>query len=297
MTKKPAARVPVQVPALRPGAPGRPGPRAAAPAIPSQNIRPDDALLAAYQKLESFGLVWKSRQLVINAGMVGNGFELFTMTGRAALDVYVRVPKPKPDTEPPWRGRLQVYAVGGEVEVLVAEALVQFPFEEGRFLRLRDKYAPRWRVRFKLDSVPPDIALPFAAEFLAVAFGESNTLPPVYVPFSYPVMFQQQLVCPGACGLSSINILQDVTASIPNYVGLYDTDPSVPVFNDSTLRQRWLIQPGQHIHWQGLATMPYRQALWCVAMKTIVHDPGESATVCWGQLDRTAELEVTAGTP
>lgn len=257
---------------------------------------PDDALLTAYQKLQTFGLVWKSRELVIGPGMLGSGIELFTLTGRAALDVYIRLPRPKPATEPPWRGRLQVYAVGGEVEVLVAEGLVQFPFEEGRFLRLRDKYAPRWRVRFRLDSIPPDIALPFKAEFLATAFGESNTLPPVYVPFSQPSLLQSVTLSWGPVGLSSFSAIVDPAALVPQYVGLYDTDPSIPVFNDTTLRQRWAVLPGGQVQWHGLATVPYRSGLVLLVASDLLHTPGASA-VCWGQLDRTAELEVTAGTP
>lgn len=264
--------------------------------VPARNEVPDNALLAAYQKLDTFGLVWKSRELVIGPGMLGSGIELFTLTGRAALDVYVRLPRPGLVTDPAWRGRLQVYAVGGEVEVLVAEALVQFPFEEGRFLRLRDKYAPRWRVRFKLDVIPPDIQTPFKAEFLATAFGESNTLPPVYQPFFVPDPVQTATLSYGPVGLSSFSCIVDPVALVPQFVGLYDTDPAIPVFNSSTLRQRWTAPPGGQIQWHGLATVPYRTGLVLFVASDLAFTPGANVA-CWGQLDRTAELEVTMGTP
>lgn len=287
------------------GPPGpAPGPRAPAPPdrvitrpdppeIPgARNLRRDDAGLVEEQGLHTLGLAWKSRELALTQATLGQEVDLFAMPGRAALDVYARIPTAQ-GVQPGWRLRLKTYASGGDVDILVAESVLHLPDRVGRVVRLRDRYAPRWKVRLLTEAVPPDLGPALRLSWLATAFGESNTLPPVYLPFRQNLPLQTATLWQGPAGISSASILVPPTAAALQLVGLYDTDPAAPVFDDTTLRQRWAVAPGQSVQWHGVSTVTYRTAVVLYSAVDMIHTAGEPVSI-WGTLDATAELEGVA---
>ncbi len=241
--------------------------------------------LAHEQGVSTDGLWWKERSAWARGTTEQ---ELFILTGRSCIDIYQR---PLSLLEAPTKAILRAYALGGEVEVLLAEAGIELGVKAGRVLRVRDRYAPRVRLTLQLISPGPFFdPAPVNLAWLASAFGMSSSLPAVYTGVAQPLSVQSFQVHSGPCGLADFNLLWDVGAAAPAYVGLYDTNAGL--FTNGTLRARWYVQPGQQIAFRSLSPLAFREQPVAFAAADLAHTPSaDTALSWWGQIDLTSEVE------
>ena len=260
---------------------GKPG-SAVSPALQGTNRR---AGLAHEQGIATEGLWWKER-----SGWARGTAEqeIFTLSGRSCVDVYQR---PLSKLEAPTKAILRAYALGGEVEVLIAQAGLELGVKPGRVLRLRDRYAPRVRVTIQLLSRGPFFdPTPVNIAWLASAFGTSSSLPAVYTGVAQPRSVQSFEVYSGPCGVQDLNLLWDVAAAAPAYVGLYDTNAGL--ISDGTLRARWYMRPGEQVSFRSLSPLAFRSQPIAYAAADLAHTPSPDAALSWwGQVDLTSEVE------
>lgn len=175
--------------------------------------------------------------------------------------------------------------------MLIAQAGVELGVKPGRVLRLRDRFGPRVRLTLQLLSRGPFFdPAPVNLAWLASAFGTSSSLPAVYTGVAQPRSVQSFEVYSGPCGVQDLNLLWDVAAAAPAYVGLYDTNAGL--ISDATLRARWYMRPGDQVSFRSLSPLAFRQQPIAFAASDLAHNPsGDTALSWWGQVDLTSEVE------